>query len=78
MKSTKGWLDFLKLRASWGQVGNANINCYQYLAPVTTSNTNYNFGTDAGQSGWSTGSYPSRLANENVKTMPSMGEVMVA
>ena len=67
MKSTKGWLDFLKLRASWGQVGNANINCYQYLAPVTTSNTNYNFGTQAGQSGWSTGSYPSRLANENVK-----------
>ncbi len=25
----------------------ANNNCYQYLAPVTTSNTNYNFGTDA-------------------------------
>ena len=67
MKNTKGWLDFLKLRASWGQVGNANINCYQYLAPVTTSNTNYNFGTQAGQSGWSTGSYTSRLANENVK-----------
>ena len=67
MKSTKSWLDFLKLRASWGQVGNANINCYQYLAPVTTTNTNYNFGTDGSQSGWATGSYPSRLANEGVK-----------
>lgn len=67
MKNTKSWLDFLKLRVSWGQVGNANINCYQYLAPVSTSNTNYNFGTSAGQEGWSTGSYPSRLANENVK-----------
>ena len=67
MKNTKSWLDFLKLRVSWGQVGNANINCYQYLAPVTTTNINYNFGTDAGQTGWSTGSYPSRLANEGVK-----------
>ena len=25
MKSTASWLDFLKLRLSWGQVGNANI-----------------------------------------------------
>ena len=23
MKNTKTWLDFLKLRVSWGQVGNA-------------------------------------------------------
>ena len=67
MKDTQNWLDFLKLRLSWGQVGNSNIACYQYLAPVTTANTNYNFGTDGGQTGWSTGSYPSRLANEDVK-----------
>ena len=67
MKSTASWLDFLKLRLSWGQVGNANIKCYQYLAPVSTSNTNYNFGTDAGTKGWSMGAYTSRLANENVK-----------
>ena len=67
MKSTASWLDFLKIRLSWGQVGNANINCYQYLAPVTTSYTNYNFGTTGGQQGWVTGAYTSRLANENVK-----------
>ena len=67
MESTKSWLDFLKLRFSWGQVGNANINCYQYLAPVSTSMTNYNFGTIGGQKGWVTGAYTSRLANENVK-----------
>ncbi len=67
MKSTASWLDFLKLRLSWGQVGNANIKCYQYLAPVSTSNTNYNFGTTGGQQGWVTGAYTSRLANENVK-----------
>jgi len=67
MKSTRSWMDFLKIRASWGQVGNANINCYQYLAPVTTDGTNYNFGTNGGQEGWSTGTYPSRLANEEIK-----------
>lgn len=63
----RSWFDFLKLRASWGLVGNANINCYQYLAPVSTTNTNYNFGTTGGQEGWKTGSYTSRLANPDVK-----------
>jgi len=67
MASTRSWMDFLKIRASWGQVGNANINCYQYLAPVTTENTHYNFGNGGGQSAWVTGSYPEHLANEDVK-----------
>ena len=67
MKSAASWLDFLKLRLSWGQVGNANINCYQYLAPVTTSNTNYNFGKTGGTDAWVMGAYTERLANEKVK-----------
>ena len=67
MKSTASWLDFLKLRLSWGQVGNANINCYQYLAPVTTSKTNYNFGATGGTDAWVMGAYTERLANEKVK-----------
>lgn len=67
MEKSRSWLEFLKLRLSWGQVGNANIAAYQYLAPVVTSNTNYNFGTTGGQDGWVTGAYTSRLANENVK-----------
>ena len=67
MKSTASWLDFLKLRLSWGQVGNANINCYQYLAPVTTYNTNYNFGATGGTDAWVMGAYTERLANEKVK-----------
>ena len=67
MKSAASWLDFLKLRFSWGQVGNANINCYQYLAPVTTSNTNYNFGKAGGTDAWVMGAYTERLANEKVK-----------
>lgn len=67
MKSAASWLDFLKLRLSWGQVGNANINCYQYLAPVTTSNTNYNFGATGGTDARVMGAYTERLANEKVK-----------
>ena len=67
MKPAASWLDFLKLRLSWGQVGNANINCYQYLAPVTTSNTNYNFGATGGTDAWVMGAYTERLANEKVK-----------
>ena len=67
MKSAASWLDFLKLRLSWGQVGNANINCYQYLAPVTTSNTNYNFGATGDTDAWVMGAYTERLANEKVK-----------
>jgi len=67
MEATQGWLDFLKLRASWGQVGNQNIKAYQYLAPVTSDKINYNFGATGGQTAWITGAYPSRLANANLK-----------
>lgn len=67
MKSAASWLDFLKLRLSWGQVGNANIKCFQYLAPVTTSYTNYNFGAAGDKDAWVNGAYTSRLANPNIK-----------
>lgn len=43
METTQNWLDFLKLRISWGQVGNQNIDNYQYTAPITSSNTHYIF-----------------------------------
>jgi TonB-linked SusC/RagA family outer membrane protein len=67
MKSTKSWLTFLKLRASWGQVGNQNIDNFQFVSPVTMTYTNYVFGTGLGsdQNVW--GAYPSRLANDNIK-----------
>ncbi len=67
MSGARSVVDFLKLRVSWGQVGNANIDCYQYLSPVSTSYTNYNFGSGGGQDAWVTGSYTSRLANEDVQ-----------
>lgn len=59
------WLDFLKLRATWGQVGNQNVDAYQYLSPIAFSNASYIFGPVEGVN--TQGAYPSRLANPNVK-----------
>ncbi|WP_296948563.1 TonB-dependent receptor [uncultured Dysgonomonas sp.] len=65
-------LDFLKLRLSWGQVGNQNIDDDQYLAPINTSTAYtssdpaayYNFGTNKTNVA---GAYQSRLSNQSVK-----------
>lgn len=57
-------IDQLKLRASWGQVGNQNIDDFQYSAPINTSNGEYVFGTDKTNT---QGAYPSRLSNKNIK-----------
>ena len=50
MEKTKSWLDFLKIRASWGQNGNNRIPKYQYLATIRQSGPNgdsgYKFGSD--------------------------------
>ncbi|GLB51966.1 SusC/RagA family TonB-linked outer membrane protein [Neptunitalea chrysea] len=65
MTSSDNWLDYLKIRASWGQVGNQNAGAFQYLTPVTYSNTNYIFGEDEGV--LTPGAYPLRLANPLIK-----------
>ena len=50
MNKTKGWLDFFKIRASWGQNGNKDISKYQYLATIALSGTSndsgYKFSSD--------------------------------
>lgn len=73
MESTRSWLDYFKLRVSWGQVGNQNIDNYQYLAPITSQYIYYYFGnshqnssTEAAALGNNWGAYPSRLANEKL------------
>ena len=40
MESTRSWMDFLKIRASWGQNGNNRIAKYQYLATIAQSGSN--------------------------------------
>ena len=50
MEGTKSWLDFFKIRASWGQNGNKDISKYQYLATIALSgdsgDNGYKFGSD--------------------------------
>ncbi len=64
MENIKGVLPYFKLRGSWGQVGNCNIDPFQYLAPISFTNAQYNFGDEEGVS--YTGSYPSRLSNPDL------------
>ena len=74
MESAASWLSFLKIRASWGRVGNQNIDNYRYISPIKVTNTHYLFGQYLGPNGvyntgyptilesnW--GAYPSRLGN---------------
>lgn len=46
MESTRSWLDNLKIRASWGKLGNngANESKYDYKYQSTYSLSNYSFG----------------------------------
>ena len=47
MEGTKSWLDFLKIRGSWGQNGNNRISKYQYLATIAlSSSVGYKYASD--------------------------------
>ncbi|MCC2600475.1 SusC/RagA family TonB-linked outer membrane protein [Sphingobacterium sp. FBM7-1] len=67
MKEASG-INFLKLRASWGQVGNQDIADFQFASPINTSTgwtsdnpaAHYVFGTGNFNV---PGAYPSRLSN---------------
>ena len=58
-------IDFLKIRGSWGRVGNQNIPPYQFLAPISFAGARYNFGNTEGNN--ATGAFPSQLGNPNLK-----------
>lgn len=61
MKPTSSWLDFMKLRLSWGQVGNQNVDAFQYLATLA-SDVYYNSGNTTANYG----TYPERTANDEL------------
>lgn len=63
MRGSDNWLDFLKLRGSWGQNGNANIDNFQYLATIAFNTNAYYFNDKATPS---TAGYPDLLANKDV------------
>jgi TonB-linked SusC/RagA family outer membrane protein len=63
-QNMKNTINFLKLRASWGQNGNAAIDAFQYLSTISFANVNYFFGPD--KSVVSTGGYANILPNPDV------------
>lgn len=63
MESARHWLSFLKIRASYGKVGNQNIDNYRYLSPITVDNTHYFFGQYMGPGGVYNGGYSTTLEN---------------
>jgi TonB-linked SusC/RagA family outer membrane protein len=65
MESAKTWLNFLKLRASWGTNGNDGIDAFNYLSLISLSNARYNFGSD--NTTLTQGSYPQTIGVESTK-----------
>lgn len=61
-KRTEKWLDFLKVRASWGQNGNQNISSFQYLSSISFNASHY--GID--KTNRLVGAYPSILPNTDI------------
>ncbi len=75
MESTRSWLDFFKLRASWGQNGNCNIGNFYYLSNIRFSPTDYadygyKFSSDmlntVNRNVYQTGAYAGNVPNEDV------------
>ncbi|MFI3286808.1 MAG: TonB-dependent receptor [Rikenellaceae bacterium] len=65
MRGSQDWLDFFKLRLSWGQNGNCNIDNFQYLANIGYSaDSYYYYGTD--KTTTSQGAYATSMANVDV------------
>ena len=64
MAETKDWLSFLKVRASWGQNGNASIANFQYLSTIVLDDgASYAFDSE---DAFATGAVGDVLANPDV------------
>jgi len=64
MSSTTNWLDFTKVRASWGQNGNQSIPNFIYSSQIKYAFPGYFFGDTKPVSG--TTAYPERVTNPDV------------
>ena len=65
MESVHDWMDFFKLRASWGQNGNNRVSTFQYLATIAMGPSHsYTFGND--KTVRETGAYPDVLPNPDI------------
>ncbi len=75
MEGTRSWLDFFKIRASWGQNGNCNIGNFYYLSNIRFSPTDYadygyKFSSDmsntVNRNVYQTGAYAGNVPNPDV------------
>jgi len=65
MDNSRSWMDFLKIRASWGQNGNCDIDPFQYLSLIAYDKHNgYYFNNN--KKDLITGAYPYILSNPDV------------
>lgn len=66
METQQKWLEFFKLRVSWGQNGNQSITPFQYLSTVA-SDADGNYAFDRGvQKILSSGAYPNILPSPDI------------
>jgi len=65
LASARPWLNFLKIRASWGSNGNDGITAFNYLSLISLSNAQYNFGNS--NTSLTAGSYPSTIGVQKTK-----------
>ncbi len=66
MENSSSWLDFLKIRAGWGQNGNKNVgDDFAYLATFAyDAYSNYSFNNT--KTTYTSGASPTRLANDDL------------
>ncbi|NDP28160.1 MAG: TonB-dependent receptor [Flavobacterium sp.] len=64
MNETKDWLDFLKIRASWGENGNQSISPFQYLSTISFNGAPFFKYSD--KTKFENGGYPNIMANPDV------------
>ena len=66
MQSMSSWLDFLKIRAGWGQNGNKNmVDAFAYQATFAyNAYSNYSFNNN--KNSYTTGASPARLENTDI------------
>ncbi|MBQ0025126.1 MAG: TonB-dependent receptor [Bacteroidales bacterium] len=66
MESLRGSVDFLKLRASWGQNGNCNVNAFEYLNLLKTGNLDGNGYPFGNMGANATGTYSYKITNPDL------------
>jgi len=67
LQSATSWLDFLKIRASWGQNGREPYDRYIFMPTITTTDRGYYFGPDESNATFYNGASPERIPSPGLK-----------